>query len=153
MLKFYGSLSEENKKAIIKQERKILFLASLIPVLLGLCLATIVAININLIYLLFIIPLLFFLLIPFFPLSKKTIDLIIPFQILIHEDTITSEGKNFKCTRYLSDIKKVVDYGSYYQIYFKWPKKSCKFLCQKNLLVEEKIESFENLFKNKIEYK
>ena len=39
------------------------------------------------------------------------------------------------------------------QIYFKWPKKSCKFLCQKNLLVEEKIESFENLFKNKIEHK
>lgn len=153
MIKFCGSLSEDNKKVIIKKERMILFGVATIPVLLGCCLITILAINIHLIYLLFIIPLVFFLIIPFFPLSKHSLDLMIPFKISITNDLIISEGNNFKCTKKLSEIKKIVDYGTYYFIYFKWPKKSYKFLCQKNLIEEGTLITFENLFQNKLKQK
>lgn len=153
MIKFCGSISEDNKKVIIKKERMIFFLVATIPVLLGCCLITILAINIHLIYLLFIIPLVFFLIIPFFPLSKQSLDLMIPFKISITNDLIISEGNNFKCTKKLSEIKKIVDYGTYYFIYFKWPKKSYKFLCQKNLIEEGTLITFENLFQNKLKQK
>ena len=153
MIKFCGSISEDNKKVIIKKERMIFFGVATIPVLLGCCLITIFAINIHLIYLLFIIPLVFFLIIPFFPLSKQSLDLMIPFKISITNDLIISEGNNFKCTKKLSEIKKIVDYGTYYFIYFKWPKKSYKFLCQKNLIKEGTLITFENLFQNKLKQK
>lgn len=153
MIKFYGLISEDNKKVIIKKEKKILFFASMIPVFLGSCLTIIASIKIDLIYLLFLIPLLFFLCIPFFPLSKRTMDLMIPFEVSICNETIISQGNNFKSSKKISDIKKIVDYGSYYFIYFKWPKKSYRFLCQKNLISEDKLITFENLFKNKLSKK
>ena len=116
MIRFYGSISEDNKKVIIKKERMIFFWAATIPVLLGCCLITIIAINIHLIYLLFLIPLLFFLIIPFFPLSKRSLDLMIPFKISITDNLIISEGNNFKCTKELSDIKK--NYRLWYLLFY-----------------------------------
>lgn len=153
MFKFYGEVSEQNKKIIINKQRKIFFCASIIPVLLGVCITIILAIKIHLIYLLFLIPLLFFLIIPFMPLSKRTLDLIIPTKIIIYDDFIISEGNKFKCVKKYSDIKSIIDYGSYYFIYFKWPKKSYKFLCQKNLLIAGRIEDFEKYFQSKLSKK
>ncbi len=76
--------------------------------------------------------------------------MIIPKKIIITNNMIINEGNNFKSTRNVSDIKKIIDYGDYFQIYFKWPKKTYKFLCQKNLIVEGTINDFEEKFKNKI---
>ena len=143
MIKFYGSISEDNKKVIINKEKRTLFFASLIPVSIGLSLTIIASIKIDLICLLFLIPLLFFLCIPLFPLSKRTMDLMIPFEISINNEIIISQGNNFKCSQKISDIKKIVDYGPYYFIYFKWPKKSYRFLCQKNLIKEGTLLDFE----------
>ncbi len=150
MLKFYGQISESNKKFIIKREKLIFFLASLTPVIIGTILTIIAAIKINYIWFLFLIPILFFISIPLYPLGKKTLDLMIPTKIIINKQMIISEGNNYKCVRNSIDIKKIIDYGNYYQIYFKWPKKSYRFLCQKDLIVEGTLEDFENLFKEKI---
>lgn len=153
MFEFHGSISEDNKKVIIRKEKTILFLASIIPFLVGISITIIIAIKIDLIYLLFLIPLLFFIFIPFFPLTKKTLDLIIPVRIWINQEVVLSEGNNFKCSKQTADIKEIVDYGSYYFIYFKWPKKSYKFLCQKNLIITGNIDDFEKHFKTKIRKK
>lgn len=150
MIKFYGNITEDNKKFIIKKEKMIFFLASVIPISIGIILTIVAAIKINIIWLIFCIPLIFFICIPLFPISKKTMGLIVPDKILIINDLIISEGTNFKSVRKLIDIKKIKDYGDYYQIYFKWPKKTYKFLCQKNLLIEGSIEDFEKMFFNKI---
>lgn len=150
MLKFYGQISESNKKFIIKREKLIFFLASLIPVIIGTILTIIAAIKINYIWFLFLIPILFFISIPLYPLGKKTLDLMIPTKIIINKQMIISEGNNYKCVRNSNDIKKIIDYGNYYQIYFNWPKKSYRFLCQKDLIVEGTIEDFEKIFSNKI---
>lgn len=150
MIKFCGIMTEDNKKFIIKKEKLIFFLASIIPILIGIALTTTAAIKINLIWLTFFIPLIFFLCIPLFPIGKKTMDLMIPTKISINNNSVICEGNNFKCSRNLLDIKKVIDYGNFYQIYFKWPKKSYKFLCQKDLLVEGSLEDFEKMFPNKI---
>lgn len=150
MIKFDGLISEDNQKVIIKQEKRMLFFAALIPFLIFGTLTVFAAIYMHLIYLLFFIPFAFFLTIPLFPLSKKTLDLMIPLQIKILDDVIISEGKNFKCVRKIADIKKVIDYGTYYQIYFNWPKKSFKFLCQKDLVEDSTLRDFEVLFQNKI---
>lgn len=150
MLKFFGNISEKNKNFIIKKEKLIFFYASIIPVIIGIALTIFVSIKIDLIWLVFLIPLLFFLSIPLFPLGEKTLDMIIPKKIIITNNMIINEGNNFKSTRNVSDIKKIIDYGDYFQIYFKWPKKTYKFLCQKNLIVEGTINDFEEKFKNKI---
>ena len=55
-------------------------------------------------------------------------------KILIIDDLIISEGTNFKSVRNLIDIKKIKDYGDYYQIYFKWPKKHINFYVKKTYL-------------------
>ncbi len=146
MIKFYGSISEDNKKILVRKEKVILFFASLIPVLIGIGITIALAIKIDLLALIFLIPLLFFLSIPLFPVSKKTLSLMIPHQIIIDDEIIISEGENFKCYKNLVDIKKIVDYGTYYYIFFKWPKKSYRFLCQKNLLLNGTIEDFEKRF-------
>ncbi len=146
MIRFYGLISKDNQKVIIKKEKVILFFASLITVLIFGTLTVVTAIYVNLIYLLFLVPLVFFLTIPLFPLSKKTLDAMIPLQIDILDDVVVSKGKNFNCVKNISDIKKVVDYGSYYQIYFKWPKKTYKFLCQKDLISEGSVKDFEKKF-------
>lgn len=150
MIKFYGSISDINKNFIIKKEKFVFFAAFIVPISIGMILATIEAIKINLIWLIFYVPLLFFLAIPLFPLGNKAVDSMIPTKILINNEIISSEGNNFRCIKKLIEIKKIIDYGQFYQIYFKWPKKSYKFLCQKDLIVEGTLEEFENLFKDKI---
>ena len=150
MLEFLGNISEKNKNFIIRKEKLVFFFASVIPVIIGIILTIIAAIKLDLIWLVFLFPLLFFLMIPLFPIKGKTLDLMIPIKIVIDGDTIISEGNNFKNTKNISDVKKIIDFGDYYRIYFKWPKKSYKFLCQKSLLVEGTIKDFEKLFENKI---
>ena len=150
MIKFCGEITEKSKKFIINKNRFVLFIASILPVSVAIVITIFLTIKFHLIYLLFLIPLLFWLIFPLIPLSKKTLDKMIPTKILITSRTITSEGNNFACTRQLSDIKQVVDYGDFYQIYFKWPNKSYNFLAQKSLLTEGTIEDFEKLFKDKI---
>lgn len=71
MLKFFGNISEKNKNFIIKKEKLIFFYASIIPVIIGIALTIFVSIKIDLIWLVFLIPLLFFLSIPLFPLGEK----------------------------------------------------------------------------------
>ena len=63
---------------------------------------------------------------------------------------ISAEGIQRSETKNLDDIKKVVDMGDFYKIYFYFPHKSNLFVCQKDLIIKGTIEEFEELFSAKI---
>lgn len=50
----------------------------------------------------------------------------------------------------LRKIKKVIDYGGYYLLYFYRWDASYSIICQKDLLIEGSLEEFENTFAGKI---
>ncbi len=53
----------------------------------------------------------------------------------------------------ISDVKKVVDHGEFYELIFPLGKVGKKYICQKNLLTKGTLEEFESLFEGKIERK
>lgn len=82
--------------------------------------------------------------------SEKYYGRIIPARIVIDGDSMVSEGESFCVSRSVSQVKKVVDAGAWYHIYFAGRNKSLRFVCQKDLLVQGTLEEFEKLFEHKI---
>ena len=68
------------------------------------------------------------------------------FNVQISDGVLSAEiGK--RCdVRNINDIKKIVDYGDWYKIYFYFPHKSNAFICQKDLITQGTIEEFEEMF-------
>ena len=60
------------------------------------------------------------------------------------------EGENIYQKKSINTVKKVIDFGDWYHIVFKFPAKSIYCVCQKNLLEEGTIEEFEAVFEGKI---
>ncbi len=50
----------------------------------------------------------------------------------------------------LEKVKKVIDYGNFYQICIGKESEWCKYICQKDLLVKGSIKEFERIFKRKL---
>ncbi len=98
----------------------------------------------------FVVPVLM-LLLTFKRPSQKDCGKIIPKTIVIQEDgKMTAEGEDFFCTAETENIKKVVDYGEWYQIFFVFPYRNFRFICQKSLLTQGTIEEFEEMFKEQL---
>ena len=73
-----------------------------------------------------------------------------PRSIIIENNEICAEiGKGF-ATRQFDDIKKIIDYGEFYDIIFYFPNKVLNCICQKDLIKEGTIEEFEEFFKDYI---
>lgn len=87
---------------------------------------------------------------PFITLKKQ-----LPVKIEIEDDYVTcffTGSSVYGKTRYsnVEHIKKVIDYGDYYYISFRYPHKIIGCLCQKDLIVQGTIEDFERFFNGKI---
>lgn len=65
------------------------------------------------------------------------------------EGVIDSEFETFSIHKTIDDIKRIIDFGEWYYIIFKFPK-SGNLICQKSLLVEGSIDDFNNMFSDKI---
>ena len=78
--------------------------------------------------------------------------IIIPYAVTIYlrENQIVSSGEKVAEVKNLNQVKKVVDFGEWYKIFFIFPYKSQRFVCQKDLLVQGTIEEFEAVFEGKI---
>ena len=74
----------------------------------------------------------------------------LPYLVRIEESEIYAEVGRGAGTRTLADVKKVLDYGEFYDIIFYFPNKVLNCICQKDLIVEGTIEEFEKLFEDKI---
>ncbi len=88
--------------------------------------------------------------ISFFMGGNKQIQFGIPKKILIDEYYVNLEGENIYQKKSINTVKKVIDFGDWYHIVFKFPAKSIYCVCQKNLLEEGTIEEFEAVFEGKI---
>lgn len=161
MIEFKGQLSDECKKYLIDSSWKIglfVVIAVCIPFII---LTIVLSIKSDWIYLLIFIPIALFI---YFASLKpgtkayrnlygkngKLFDGKILWHVIIEGDEIFVEGIQRSETKYLNDIKKVVDMGDWYKIYFYFPHKSNIVICQKDLIVQGTIQEFESLFQGKI---
>lgn len=161
MIVFQGILSDRCKEFIINTSWKLGFTTVTIVCIPIIVLSLVLAFMNDLIYLLILVPVALFisfvLLKPgtkayskLFGSNGKIFDGFLEWNIVIDGITISAEGINRSETRYLNDVKKVVDLGEWYKIYFCFPHKSNLFVCQKDLIAEGTIEEFEALFEGKI---
>lgn len=84
------------------------------------------------------------------PMSKKEVAQILPQRVYANRNHIVSIAEQWKESKQISDVSKVIDCGSYYDIRFPFGKMSDKFICQKDLLTKGSLEKFEELFEGKI---
>ena len=75
---------------------------------------------------------------------------LMPHRIVIENDIITCIAEKYVESKSLADVKKVQDFGDFYEFVFPFGKISEKFICQKNLISKGTLEDFENLFAGKI---
>lgn len=156
MIEFCGQLSDKVVHYMLKQEAIsgviisliILMVVVIITIILGLMWDWIVLLC-NIIPVLMIILTLFCYRKP----TKKLRNLIMPNRVCILEDTIECENGHFYHIRFLSDIKKIIDFGEWYHIIFKYAERNQCFVCQKTLISKGTIEDFEKLFEGKINRK
>lgn len=150
MLVFSGDLSQSCKKNVIKKQK---ILTSLVAFIIS-CIFSIpfiiLIIKYNWIFIIAILAIFTLPIFQYFSFRGSVQDLILPNKIIINNEFIVSLGKNFHHERKIQHIKKIVDYGDWYQIFFKYPYKNQTYICQKDLIKKGTIEDFENLFKGKI---
>lgn len=152
MIEFYGEISTESKKYLINRERNIGIISCSIICSFLIVLVLLLSIFINWLFITLLTCVLAIMLCSLIKPKGETLKLFIPHKITIDFEgkTIISEGEKFYCTRYFSEIKKIIDNGTFYQIIFYFPHKSTKFLCQKNLLSKGSLDEFESYFKDRI---
>lgn len=88
---------------------------------------------------------------PFIPKGKKELSATLPKRIYIDGEFIVCVAERYTDSKFISDVKKVVDHGEYYELCFPFGKVSEKFFCQKDLLKRGSLREFEALFKGKIQ--
>ncbi len=156
MIKFHGYLTGNSQKRFFKKAIEYAQARLIVGVLLSLTLlpgmANIMHMRISFEVLLqvvcaiFTICLLGMLLVRI-PTSKKAKQLRITKEICIEDGVIVCISDKYQEIRKISDVKKVLDYGEFYELVFILGKQSEKFICQKSLLVCGSFEEFEQLFK------
>lgn len=73
----------------------------------------------------------------------------IPYHIIIEDELIIGKYKETERSGETLNVKKVIDYGDFYDIVFCVPRwRNC--VCQKDLITQGTIEEFEQLFEDKI---
>ena len=86
----------------------------------------------------------------YIPKRKKERLSLTPKCIRVEDECIICMADKYTEQRFIDDVKKVYDYGEYYDLIFSFGKVSEKFICQKELLSKGSIEEFESLFEGKI---
>ncbi len=74
-----------------------------------------------------------------------------PHRIAIDDGYIICIADAFEEGREVSDVKRVRDFGAFYELVFSFNRASYKFICQKDLLTQGSLEEFEKLFEGKLE--
>ena len=74
----------------------------------------------------------------------------LPKRIVADEESITCTTDKEIVTKWITDVKQVIDHGEFYELVFPFGKISTNFICQKELLTKGTLEQFERLFEGKI---
>ena len=156
MIRFDGNFSQECKKHIQKQHSKVAFAAALITSIIFSAILVAVSIVTGMwIIMSFEIALIYMMIVTAIPKvntpDKQAQKYCV--SMTIYPDSIDISSELVYQSRKIDDIKKIVDYGNWYQFYFYFSERSFYFICQKDRIVEGTIEDFEERFKEFIERK
>ena len=78
-------------------------------------------------------------------------DAMLPIEVVIEDDIISMESNDRYDSRDTSNIQKILDGGSWYQVIFYYPYGIPCFAMEKDKIVEGTIEEFEEKFGDLIE--
>ena len=153
MIEFTGYLTGAAEKAFIKRQRKtsLTILGVMVPLSLPTTFFVSVYLlrDIRILYAILAVLLLWGV-IAIIPKGKKEHMSYLPKRIYVEETHIVCITENDSTSKLISDVKKVIDYGEYYILYFPFGKSYDGFICQKNLLTKGSLEAFESLFEGKL---
>lgn len=161
MIEFKGILSDKCKNYLMKSSWLLGFVVVIIVCIPFTILSIVLSIIEGVEFLLMLIPIALFI---FFASLKpgtniyrnlygkngRIFDGELTWHIIIREDKIVAEGIQRFEIKAFDDVKKVVDMGDWYKIYFYFPNKSNIFICPKNLISKGSIEEFEKMFSGQI---
>ena len=91
-----------------------------------------------------------YLVLSFIPKSKKKKLSVTPKRICIDKDSMTCHADKYVESKFVKDVKQVLEFEEFYEIQFPFGNISDKFICQKDLLVKGSLAEFEELFEGKI---
>ena len=153
MIEFNGELTGKAKEYLIRNQIRIQMIASTVTAIIYSVPVVLTAFWWNILFILFIIPLILLVVVSLIPPSKKAKRSFMPLRIFIDpiEETVVSQCEKGERFRMLEAIEKIVDYGDFYHIIFSFGNRDPYFVCQKSLLTKGTIEEFEALFEGKIE--
>ena len=156
MIKFEGQLCEQVETRVVKKIRIFTLICSIFVSTIMCTLFIYIGYTSGLLYpfaicaLVAIAYVIFMIVYCCLPCSRKDNLPACPTKIVIDDDYIAIYLRigAYK-RRDLYDVKKVIDYGVFYDIkfYFPWEQ---EYMCQKDLIVEGTIEEFEELFADKL---
>ena len=151
MIEFKGELSKTCKKFVLKNEARCSKMALTIS-----CFPFAVADIIwwavsGKLYVLIVLPaLVFTVFLAGIKPREKDYGVIMTKRVTIEGNDLECEGDQFHDIKSIDRVKSVIDYGEWYKIIFRFPNKSQRFICQKDLITQGTIEDFENRFADKI---
>ena len=150
MIQFSGDMSKECKRYIAKRQTAI----STIGVTIGAVIMAIPTIYLAIVCFkgiaLFLLTYVMMILLSLrLPTEKEFNENMAILKVTIENQFITAQGVNRQVGAPVSYVRKVVDMGKWYQIFFHSPYHYA-FVCEKQLLVSGTIEEFEKLFAGKI---
>lgn len=153
MITFTGYLTGAAEKAFVKRQRKtnLMIFGFMLPFSIPTTLYVSLHImkDIRFFYAILAVLLLWGV-VAVIPKGKKEHMSYLPKEIYVEENYIVCNTENDSTSKLISDVKKVVDYGEYYSLYFPFGKSYDGFICQKSLLTKGSLEEFEALFEGKI---
>lgn len=156
MIKFEGNIDKNIEKYIIKKGRKFSTVISLGVTIILCSLSLLVGVAVEFektFYICFSVFLFGGIAIMIYdnlPCANINYTSDISTKIIIEEEYIAAYKRcGVYRQRDLFDIKKIIDYGDFYEICFYLPWDQ-GFICQKDLIVEGTIEEFEELFADKL---
>ena len=155
MIEFKGEISGKCKKFVLNRYKNTIFIIMLIVGLVFGAITVLVALHWKSIALVFLIVDFFPLICSLFPVSKETQRRNLPTRVFIDEldKCVVIQCENDERFHMFSKLKRVVDYGDFYDFEFHFPDRDLFAVCQKKLLTKGTFEEFEMLFEGKIERK
>lgn len=150
MIEFNGELSEKCKNYILKRESMISLISASIVSFLFMIPLLVVIFMYDWIFVIAIPVLMIFVALSAVRPPEKYYGKIIPKRITINDDDMESCGEEFSCLGLVSQVKKVVDMGEWYHIFFNYPYRNPRFVCQKDLIKQGTLDEFEKIFEGKI---
>ena len=152
MIEFNGDITGNCKKYMLKRSSNLGHIAGLIvAVLFEIPAIILLSIMLDWIFIITLPVLCLFVFLAGATPDPKTHSSILPTKVSITTtNEIISESESFHYTRSIADVKKIIDFGEWYHIFFYFECRNGHYVCQKDLLTKGSIEEFEKIFEGKI---